>query len=293
MEADRTPQAESRVRLGVRVRIFTSAARLPGGHERQQRENERYRHDRVYSPVKGAVIAIVLLLLVLAGCATTPDAPLAADRTRATAEYLTAPDPPIPLLNDRAETRQALTKLEAENQTLHERLRDLQTEMDDVRREIGRLATEARAAREAASVLAPAPDAAMAATPPPAPVAAERLYAEALSLFRARRYPETAQQLGELVERFPSHPLVPKAQYWMGQAHYSERDYAQAIMQFEKAVELAGGEPAAPDALLMIAYSYRNLGDVGNARTAVRRLLERYPESEAAHEGRHLLNMLR
>lgn len=201
--------------------------------------------------------ALILLLLVVSGCATPAG-------------------PPAPATEGLAEPHDAaLTKLEAENQALRKQLRDFETELEAVRRDIARLAAEARATAAAA------------------PVDAERLYADGLAHLRARRYADAAARLTELLRRFPAHPLAPNAQYWIAEARYGERNYAQAVLEFEKVLARTDGAGKAPDALLMIAQAYRNLGDAPRARDALRRLLDRYPESDAARVGRRLLQTAR
>lgn len=233
--------------------------------------------------------ALVLMLVVLAGCATAPNAPPPADPVASPS--LRAPDPPMPAVDGAAEPHDAaLTKLESENRALRQRLRDLETELDGVRRDIARLAVEARATLEAART----PVMALVSRPAPAaPVAAERLYVEALSHVRARRYAEGVMRLSDLLHRFPSHALAPNAQYWIGEARYGEGQYTQAVVEFEKVLARTDGGHKAPDALLMIGQAYRNLGDASRAWVALRRLLDRYPESDAARVGRRLLQTAR
>jgi tol-pal system protein YbgF len=114
------------------------------------------------------------------------------------------------------------------------------------------------------------------------------VYASALALFRAREYGQAVLDFTDFVARYPKHPLVSSAQFWIGEAYYLQRDYRQAIAELQKTADVPAS-PKAPDALLRIGMSYAALRDASNAQQAWRRLVRDYPETEAATRARALL----
>src|SRR5207245_1999698 len=120
--------------------------------------------------------------------------------------------------------------------------------------------------REARTLIAPAPPAgAPAPAPPPPrpdtlrPDGAEEAYNAALALFRAREHGQAVLDLLDFIAKYPRHLLAPNAQYWIGEAYYVQRDYRQALVEFQRVIDMAPASPKAADALLKMGLSYTNL----------------------------------
>jgi tol-pal system protein YbgF len=93
----------------------------------------------------------------------------------------------------------------------------------------------------------------------------------------------------DFMAKYPGHPLVANAQYWIGEAYYAQRDYRQAIVEFQKVPEIAPGSAKASDALLKIGLCQRNLRDEAQARQTWQRVVRDFPQSEAAAKARTFL----
>ena len=134
---------------------------------------------------------------------------------------------------------------------------------------------------------APAPT----VTPPkPAPKVGgnpEQEYAAALATFRSREHGQAVLDFIDFIVKYPKHPLAGNAQYWIGEAYWAQRDYRQALLEFEKVFEHGPGK--APDALLKIGLCYLRLSDVSRAQQAWQRVVGEYPKSEAATMARSLI----
>jgi len=96
--------------------------------------------------------------------------------------------------------------------------------------------------------------------PPPRPETrrpdeAEQAYNAALALFRAREHGQAVLDLLDFIAKYPTHRLAPSAQYWIGEAYYLQRDYRQALLEFQRVIEMAPTSPKAADALLRIGLS--------------------------------------
>ena len=124
---------------------------------------------------------------------------------------------------------------------------------------------------------------------PPAARAAgpEQAYAAAMATFRAREHGQAVLDLLDFLTKYPRHSLAANAQYWIGEAYYVQRDFRQALVEFQRVLEY--GEAKAPDALLKIGLSYWNLRDASRARQAWTRVVGEYPRAEAAAKARSLL----
>jgi tol-pal system protein YbgF len=136
-------------------------------------------------------------------------------------------------------------------------------------------------------------------TPPPAPTVSparppvkaggnpEQDYAAALATYRAREHGQAVLDFIDFIAKYPKHPLAANAQYWIGEAYWAQRDYRQALVEFEKVSER--GPAKAPDALLKIGLCYLRLGDVPRAQQAWHRVVNEYPKSEPAAMARSLI----
>ena len=134
--------------------------------------------------------------------------------------------------------------------------------------------------------VAPAPSV---VPPRPAPRAGnpETEYATALATFRSREHGQAVLDFIDFIAKYPKHPLTGNAQYWIGEAYWVQRDYRQALLEFEKVFE--HGQAKAPDALVKIGLCYVRLRDLPRAQQAWQRVVSKYPKSEAATMAQSLL----
>jgi tol-pal system protein YbgF len=124
----------------------------------------------------------------------------------------------------------------------------------------------------------------------PAPKGAgnpEQEYAAALATYRAREHGQAVIEFIDFIAKYPKHPLAGNAQYWIGEAYWAQRDYRQALVEFEKVFE--HGQAKAPDALLKIGLCHLRLNDVSRAQQAWQRVVNEYPKSEPATMARSLI----
>jgi tol-pal system protein YbgF len=127
---------------------------------------------------------------------------------------------------------------------------------------------------------------------PPAPAASrggnpEQEYNAALATFRSREHGQAVLDFIDFIAKHPKHPLAGNAQYWIGEAYWAQRDYRQALVEFEKVSEYGPGK--APDALVKIGLCHARLRDASRAEQVWQRVIREYPKSEAAGLARSLL----
>jgi tol-pal system protein YbgF len=146
-----------------------------------------------------------------------------------------------------------------------------------------------------APVPLPAPIQPPAQVAPPAPPAAavpgagnpEQEYNAALTTFRSREHGQAVLDFIDFIAKYPKHTLAGNAQYWIGEAYWAQRDYRQALVEFEKVSEY--GPAKAPDALVKIGLCHLRLRDVSRAKQAWQRVLREYPKAEATILAQSLL----
>ncbi len=127
---------------------------------------------------------------------------------------------------------------------------------------------------------------------PPAPAASragnpEQEYNAALATFRSREHGQAVLDFIDFIAKYPKHALAGNAQYWIGEAYWAQRDYRQALVEFEKVSEYGPGK--APDSLVKIGLCHARLRDASRAEQAWQRVIREYPKSEAAVLAQSLL----
>ena len=115
----------------------------------------------------------------------------------------------------------------------------------------------------------------------------EQEYNAALATFRSREHGQAVLDFTDFIAKYSRHPLAGNAQYWIGEAYWTQRDYRQALVEFEKVSEYGPGK--APDALVKIGLCHARLRDASRAEQAWQRVIREYPKSEAAGLAQSLL----
>lgn len=127
----------------------------------------------------------------------------------------------------------------------------------------------------------------------PPPPGAREVYERGAALVRDGRYAEGGDELRRFINIYPANSLTPDAYYWLGEAHYAQRQFEQAEQAL---ISLGSNYPdhsRIPDALLKLGYIYSERGNTARARQVLERLLESYPNSVAASLGEMQLRQLR
>jgi tol-pal system protein YbgF len=153
---------------------------------------------------------------------------------------------------------------------------------------------------------APAPTPPAAAVPEPKPAApipaapasgrtpssnaeADRIFAAALARLRAGDEGQAALEFTEFVAQYPTHPQAAVAQNYIGEAYYRQREYRQAMGEYQKTVDNYTQAAQVSEALLKIGLCQRALGDGASAKATWEQVVKRFPKSDAARQARTLL----
>ena len=255
-------------------------------------------------------LALVIVALLATGCATR------ASYHRMRTDVAALRGEVTDLRQAQEATSRELARTSAESRALDARLTELDKAHKDAVAEVAALRarleageTEARDAKAAAPPpsttarptgpaverpreLAPLEPAARAPEPRgPAPRVEnpEQAYSAALATFRAHEYGQAVLDFVDFIAKHPGHRLVGNAQYWIGEAYYVQRDYRQALVEFQKVLDVAPSSPKVADALLKMGFCHRALHDENRARQTWDRVEKDYPKSEAAVKARALL----
>ena len=107
-------------------------------------------------------------------------------------------------------------------------------------------------------------------------------YRQNYELVQAGDFHGAFQGFRHFLQQHPRSALASNAQYWIGECYYGQRQYTQAIREFERVLTHYPSSQKVPAALLKIGYSHLGLQDPKTARLMFRQLVRAHPKSRAA-----------
>lgn len=188
---------------------------------------------------------------------------------------------------ERQLANQALLEMSRQVEVLGGELRNLRGQVDELQHELERARAQQRDQYVDLDTRLRAAEAALTAAQAGLPAGGPQAeYQAAFDLLKDGKYGEAATALAAFVARHPDHELAPNALYWLGEAHYVQRDYPAALAAFESLVRDYPGARKVPDALLKAGYSQQEMRQLGPARAMLTRVVEEFPDTQAADEAR-------
>ena len=114
----------------------------------------------------------------------------------------------------------------------------------------------------------------------------EKSYSEAYKTFRQGKYDEARRKFREFIKVFPDTEYSDNAQFWIGECYYFEKNYEKAILEYESVIKNYPKGNKVPNALLKQALSFIKLGDKSSAKLLLQRVIKDYPNTSPAKTAR-------
>jgi len=132
------------------------------------------------------------------------------------------------------------------------------------------------------------------ATAPPAnpddPIAENRAFEAAYGLWKGGSYENAALAFQEFIKKFPLSVHVPNANYWLGNAQFTLKDYKSALATYQELLKDFPTTPKAAEALFNIAGCQQELKQGAAAQKTLKQLIAKYPGSDAADKAKKLIS---
>ncbi|MEY3747562.1 MAG: hypothetical protein RL194_1021 [Pseudomonadota bacterium] len=119
-----------------------------------------------------------------------------------------------------------------------------------------------------------------------------RDFEAAQALATASRHREAFEAFDKYLQTYPNSARVPEAQYALGYAQFSLKNYKASMATQQKLLQQFPDHAKAPDAMYNIANSQIQLSDVDGAKKTLRLLLSKYPKSDVAPTAQKRLAVL-
>lgn len=120
----------------------------------------------------------------------------------------------------------------------------------------------------------------------PAAVTPEVLYQQGYDALKGGERAKAREIFASFLLQFPKQPLAANAQYWIGESYYSEKNWEQAVLEFQEVIKNYPSSEKTPAAMLKQGMAFRELGDNKSAAYIMRKLVEEHPKSEEAKTAR-------
>jgi tol-pal system protein YbgF len=118
----------------------------------------------------------------------------------------------------------------------------------------------------------------------------DQLYQGGLRDYNSAKYTIAASEFADVVHYYPQDPLAGNAHFYLGEISYRQGRFAEAIKDYDAVLEQYSGNSLAPSAELRKGQSLIQLGQKDAGVRELRTLIQRYPQSPEAAQGRSALN---
>ena len=119
------------------------------------------------------------------------------------------------------------------------------------------------------------------------------LYKDAYETFQKGNSEGARRKFEAFLKQYPNTELSDNAQFWIAETYYLKKDFEKAILEYEKAIVKYPEGDKLSAALFKQALAFLELGDKTNARNLLKRVIERYPQSEQAEMAKKRLDTIK
>ena len=109
-----------------------------------------------------------------------------------------------------------------------------------------------------------------------------KAYEEALAVFRKGDFAAASTVFNDFIKRNPKSGYVLPSLFWLGNAQYANRNYTNAISNFNTLLSKAPNHMRAAESMLSVANCQLELKDIKTARKTLGDVVKAYPHTEAA-----------
>lgn len=242
-----------------------------------------------------AIIPLALTAVLLAGCASVPPDQ---DPTQIRLNELDARVSKV----ERVISNQSLVRLAEQSDSLQAEVRDLRGQIEDLQNANAALRKQqhdlyADLDRRVTALEHGSPGGGGGSSGDNAGIngvtpTEQSVYGQAFDALKAGSYSVAISGFQSFLNQYPASPLAPNAEYWLGEAHYVNNDFAAAESAFRTVLDKWPSSGKAPDAMLDLANTQLAQGKKAEGRATLRQVVSQYPGTDAATRAQTRLQQL-
>jgi tol-pal system protein YbgF len=120
----------------------------------------------------------------------------------------------------------------------------------------------------------------------------QSIYGQAFDALKAGSYSVAISGFESFLKQYPSSPLAPNAEYWLGEANYVNQDFPAAESAFQAVLDKWPSSSKAPDAMLDLGNTQLAQGKTSKGRETLRQVVSQYSGTGAASRAQARLKQL-
>ncbi len=109
-----------------------------------------------------------------------------------------------------------------------------------------------------------------------------KAYEDALAIFRKGEFGAASTAFNDFIKRNPKSGYVVSSLFWLGNAQYANREYGNAIKNFNALLSKDPNHMRSAESMLSVANCQLELKDIKTARKTLADVVKNYPHTEAA-----------
>ena len=121
----------------------------------------------------------------------------------------------------------------------------------------------------------------------------ETVYAAAYQTFKNGQYDKSRTEFKNFLATYPDTEYAGNAQFWIGECYFFEKNYEQAILEYEKVAKNYPKGDKVPYALLKQGLSFLNLNDKTSAKLILQQVIKDFPNTTQARIARGKLQEIK
>ena len=121
----------------------------------------------------------------------------------------------------------------------------------------------------------------------------ESVYKQAYDVYKNGETARARDLFTKFTEQYPDNTLAANARYWIGETYYMEKNYEQAVLEFQRVIKEHPGKEKVPAAMLKQGLAFRELGDTKSARFVIKELIEKFPLADEIPAAKEALQKLK
>jgi len=122
---------------------------------------------------------------------------------------------------------------------------------------------------------------------------AGNLYKDAYETFQKGDLDGGRRKFEAFLKTYPNMELSDNAQFWIGETYFLKKDFEKAILEYEKVIVKYPEGDKVSSALLKQGLAFLELGDKTNARNLLKRVADRFPQTEQANIAKKKLETIK
>jgi len=121
----------------------------------------------------------------------------------------------------------------------------------------------------------------------------ETMYAAAYQTFKDGHYDKSRTEFKNFLATYPDTEYAGNAQFWIGECYFFEKNYEQAILEYEKVAKNYPKGNKVPYALLKQGLSFLKLNDKISAKLILQQVIKDFPNTNQARIARSKLQEIK